>query len=135
MGSRSWERTRIEICYLACNCIFVKTYKKKNAFYINSQNYFPFVFKIVLYFLSLGKVRIKQWRIQDFPEGGANSQSGCANLIFFGRKLHENERILVPGGARPWRPLRSATVNSLLCGYPDSYSGSITNCDGYFLHE
>ena len=30
-----------------------------------------------------------QWRIQDFPEGDANSQSGCANL-FFGRKLHEN---------------------------------------------
>ena len=23
-----------------------------------------------------------QWRIQDFPEGGLNSQSGCANLFF-----------------------------------------------------
>ena len=38
-----------------------------------------------------------QRRIQDFPEGGGtNSQSGCANLLFcnfFGRKLHENERI------------------------------------------
>ena len=22
------------------------------------------------------------WLIQDFPEGGANSQSGCANLLF-----------------------------------------------------
>ena len=46
-----------------------------------------------------------RWRIQDFPEGGANSQSGCADL-FFG---HENERIWTPsgegGGMRPWRPL------------------------------
>ena len=24
-----------------------------------------------------------QWRIQDFPRGGANSQSGCANLFFW----------------------------------------------------
>ena len=23
-----------------------------------------------------------QWRIQDFPKKGANSQSGCANLLF-----------------------------------------------------
>ena len=23
-----------------------------------------------------------QWWIQDFPEGGANPQSGCANLLF-----------------------------------------------------
>ena len=40
-------------------------------------------------------VKSKQWRIQDFPGGGglgANSQSGCVNLLFC-RKLHENERI------------------------------------------
>ena len=37
-----------------------------------------------------------QWRIQHFPGGGDNSQSGCTNL-FFGRKLYENER-----GERPW---------------------------------
>ena len=36
---------------------------------------------------------------------GANSQSGCANL-FFCRKLHENERIWTPRGARvPSAPL------------------------------
>ena len=23
-----------------------------------------------------------QWRVQDFPWGGGNSQSGCANLFF-----------------------------------------------------
>ena len=51
-----------------------------------------------------------QLRIQDFPEGGANSQSGCTNLlfcIFFCRKLHENERIWTPSQACPWRPLGS----------------------------
>ena len=45
-----------------------------------------------------------QWRIQDFSEGRINSQSVCANL-FFGCKLHENERIWIPRGA-----LRSATA-------------------------
>ena len=40
-----------------------------------------------------------------FSRGGANSQRGCANLFFFGRKLYENER-----GARvPGTPLISAT--------------------------
>ena len=27
--------------------------------------------------------RLLQWRIQDFPGGGAKLQSGCANLLFF----------------------------------------------------
>ena len=49
-----------------------------------------------------------QWRIQDFPGGGSNSQSGCANL-FFGQKLHENERIWTLGGDVPGSPLKSAT--------------------------
>ena len=30
------------------------------------------------------KVPKLQWRIQDFPEGGTNCQSGWANLFFFG---------------------------------------------------
>ena len=52
------------------------------------------------------------------PGGGANSPSGCANL-FFGRKLHENERILAPGGggARPWRPPLDPPLISSLCGW------------------
>ena len=29
---------------------------------------------------TIAPVRHRQWRIQDFPEGGANSQSGYANL-------------------------------------------------------
>ena len=39
-----------------------------------------------------------------FSLGGrvANSQNVCAYL-FFGRKLHENERIWTPG-AHPWHP-------------------------------
>ena len=39
------------------------------------------------------------WGIQDFPEVGANSQSG---IIFstFCRKLHENERIWIRGEGR-----------------------------------
>ena len=43
-----------------------------------------------------------------FSQGGcANSQIGII-LQFFGRKLHENERIWT--GGRPWRPLRSANA-------------------------
>ena len=33
-----------------------------------------------------------QWRIQDFPEGGSNSQSGIILQIYC-RKPHENEKI------------------------------------------
>ena len=45
--------------------------------------------------------------MQDFPEGAPNSQIGYDNL-FFCQKLHENERIWTPSGARvpdappPW---------------------------------
>ena len=48
-----------------------------------------------------------QWRIQDFPRGGANSQK-CYYFSIFCRKLHENERIWTPRGgacvpgAPPW---------------------------------
>ena len=45
-----------------------------------------------------------QWRIQDFPRGGANSQK-CYYFSIFCRKLHENEQIWIPrGGAHPWLP-------------------------------
>ena len=40
----------------------------------------------------------------EFSSVGRKLQSGYANQ-FFGRKLHESERIWIPkGGARPWRP-------------------------------
>ena len=47
-----------------------------------------------------------QWRIQDFPGGGAPTPKVGVRTYFFGRKLHENERILESGGGegRPWRP-------------------------------
>ena len=52
-----------------------------------------------------------QWRIQDFPRGGgAPTPQVGVRTYFIGRKLHENERILTPGGGRvPGAPLRSAT--------------------------
>ena len=54
-----------------------------------------------------------QWRIQDFPDGGANTQGGCANLSF-GQIFPENSMKMkeiglgtrVPGTSPP--PLRSA---------------------------
>ena len=55
-----------------------------------------------------------QWRIQDFPRGGANSQK-CYYFSIFCRKLHENERIWTPGGgARPWRPPLDPPMGSTL---------------------
>ena len=56
--------------------------------------------------LLLQAVRILlQWRILDFPSGGAPTPKVGPRTYFFGQKLHENERILAPGGgARPWRP-------------------------------
>ena len=40
-----------------------------------------------------------QWRIQNFPEGGANSQSGCADLIFFAENCM---KIAPPPKIRHW---------------------------------
>ena len=55
----------------------------------------------------------RQWRIQDFPRGGANSQK-CYYFSIFCQKLHENERIWTPGGVRvPRAPLGSANARSL----------------------
>ena len=52
-----------------------------------------------IYPLNVNPVKddVKQWRIQDFPDVGANSKSGIF-LQLFCRKLHENERD--PRGAR-----------------------------------
>ena len=38
-----------------------------------------------------------QWRIQDFPEGGAPTPKSAIILQIFCQKLHENERIWTPG--------------------------------------
>ena len=59
-----------------------------------------------------------QWRIQDFPEGGAPTLKGGGAptyyLPHFSQKLHENKEILAERGrARiPGAPLRSATANT-----------------------
>ena len=42
----------------------------------------------------------KQWRIQDFPEGGAWTLQGGREHAKFSRKLHEIERIWTPRGGR-----------------------------------
>ena len=42
-----------------------------------------------------------QWRIQDFPEEGAPTPRGGAptyDFAKFSQKLHEMERIWIPGG-------------------------------------
>ena len=45
---------------------------------------------------------VTQWRIQDFPEGGANlgGEAPTNYLANFPRKLHENEEIFSQRGAR-----------------------------------
>ena len=52
--------------------------------------------------------RVTQWRIQDFPRGGANPQGAAPGYIFikFSRKLHEIEKNLVArgGGGAPGAP-------------------------------
>ena len=45
-----------------------------------------------------------QQRIQDFPEGGVNSQSGCANLFIFAENCMKMKEFLPQDGGRPWRP-------------------------------
>ena len=44
---------------------------------------------------------------QDFPRGGADSRGVSQPIIlhFFGRIMHENERISTDMVARPWCPL------------------------------
>ena len=76
------------------------------------------------------------------PEGRQLPKWGVLTY-FFGRKLHEIERIWTPrGGTRPWRPLRSATEYDTLWAYSLylqdlSRSGSKAkdtwNVDGSFL--
>ena len=55
-----------------------------------------------------------QWRIQDFPEGGAWTLQGGREHAKFSRKLHEIERIWTPRGGRAslTPPPRSANASS-----------------------
>ena len=46
-----------------------------------------------------------QWRIQDFPNGGVATPKVDVLTYYFGRILHENERIFTSrGGTHLWRP-------------------------------
>ena len=55
-----------------------------------------------------------QWWIQDFPEEGAPTpQVGRQHTIlpYFPKNCMKLKKFGPPGGARPWRPLRSATAS------------------------
>ena len=62
---------------------------------------------MVIFFInnSLRSTFYPQWRIQDFP-GGANSQSGCANLFFAENCIKTKE--FEPRGRIPGAPPGSA---------------------------
>ena len=61
-----------------------------------------------------------QWRIQDFPEGGAWTLQGGREHAKFSRKLHEIERIWTPRGGRAslTPPPRSANAVLLYTDLP-----------------
>ena len=66
-------------------------------------------------YLQLSRL-ITLWRIQDFQRRGRQPQRGAPTyyLTIFSRKLHEKEKKFWSRGrgARPSRPLRSATVTN-----------------------
>ena len=66
--------------------------------------------------LDLSSCYRRQWRIQDFPQGGAPTPKSAIIFQFFPRKLHENERIWTPGG-RPWRPPLDPPMEGFLHAY------------------
>ena len=50
-----------------------------------------------------------QWRIQDFPQGGAPTPKIAIIFQIFAKNCMKMKEFGPPGGARPWRPpLRSA---------------------------
>ena len=78
------------------------------------------------YLLGRGGRNTKQWRIQDFPEGGAWTLQGGREHAKFSWKLHEIERIWTPRGGRAslTPPPRSANAkhNATLGGWPSNSS-------------
>ena len=45
-----------------------------------------------------------QWRIQDFPQGGAPTPKSAIIFQFFPKNCMKMKEFRAPGGARPWRP-------------------------------
>ena len=68
-----------------------------------------------------------QWRIQDFPQGGAPTPKVGVLAYFFGQKLHENERIWTPGGGArvPGAPLDPPLhwLSTVSCGSSNGIVG------------
>ena len=57
-----------------------------------------------------------QWPIQDFPQGGAPTLKSAIIFQFFAKNCMKMKEFGPPGrgGARPWRPLRSANASTSL---------------------
>ena len=77
--------------------------------------------------ISEGYCNLNQWRIQDFPEGGARQpERGGANLLFdqfFSENCMKMKKFWSRGGgALPCAPLRSATANVAI--YVSSWTNS-----------
>ena len=72
-----------------------------------------------------------QWRIQDFPGGGAPTPKVGVLTYFCGRKLHKNERIWTKGGCVPGAPLDPPLIcvvivnGKKLIHYPNEISSSM----------
>ena len=47
---------------------------------------------------------IKQWRIQDFPQGGAPTPKIAIIFHIFAENCMKMKEFGPPGGAHPWRP-------------------------------
>ena len=45
-----------------------------------------------------------QWRIQDFPQGGAPTPKSAIIFQIFAENYMKMKEFGPPGGARPWRP-------------------------------
>ena len=53
-----------------------------------------------------------QWRIQDFPQGGAPTPKIAIIFQIFAENCMKMKEFGPQGGARPWSPLRSANDNA-----------------------
>ena len=51
-----------------------------------------------------------QWRIQDFPQGGAPTPKSAIIFQFFPENCMKMKEFQAPGGARTLPPLRSANA-------------------------
>ena len=75
-----------------------------------------------------------QWQIQDFPQGGAPTPKIAIIFQIFAENCMKMKEFGPPGGARPWRPLRSANDNARGGRFEQCYfnEGHFTLCPSQF---